>query len=117
MRGTFHHSFNLADSPKLGQSMAEQQPYKTHFFICTGKSCSQKSSPEEAKAFFKGKIEELGFKNDVRACTSSCLGRCENGPNVIVYPEGALYSKVEPKDWLEIFTRHLPSTPKKCGPI
>lgn len=38
---------------------------------------------------------------------SGCLGPCDGGPNVLVYPEGVLYSNVTPADVDEIFTSHL----------
>lgn len=38
---------------------------------------------------------------------SGCLGPCEKGPNVLVYPEGVLYSGVAPSDVEEIFNSHL----------
>lgn len=38
---------------------------------------------------------------------SGCLGPCDHGPNVLVYPEGVLYSGVAVSDVAEIFTEHL----------
>lgn len=38
---------------------------------------------------------------------SGCLGPCEQGANVLVYPESVLYRGVTPADVDEIFTSHL----------
>jgi len=38
---------------------------------------------------------------------SGCLGPCDQGPNVLVFPEGVLYSGVTPADVVEIFDQHL----------
>ncbi len=38
---------------------------------------------------------------------SGCLGPCETGPNVLVYPEGVLYSGVTLEDIPEIIEGHL----------
>lgn len=38
---------------------------------------------------------------------SGCLGPCDQGANVLVYPEAVLYSGVTPADVEEIFTSHL----------
>lgn len=38
---------------------------------------------------------------------SGCLGPCDAGVNVLVYPEGTLYNGVTVEDVNEIFTRHL----------
>lgn len=85
--------------------------YRQHLFICAGKSCSAKADPEQAKQFFKERIKECGLKNEVRACTSSCLDLCDNGPNFVIYPEGIWYSGVKTEDWEEIFRKHLLQKP------
>jgi (2Fe-2S) ferredoxin len=38
---------------------------------------------------------------------SSCIGPCGMGPNILVYPEGVLYSNVTKADVAEIFDQHL----------
>src|SRR4051812_26809975 len=85
----------------------EKLPYIRHLFICSGKSCSKRGNPEEAKSFFKDRIKEHDLKAELRACTCSCLDHCDFGPNMVVYPEGVWYSAVQPADWDEIFDSHL----------
>lgn len=84
--------------------------YKTQFFICAGKTCAAAGHPEAAKKFFKEKIKEAGLKEEVRACTCSCLDYCDDGPNIVVYPEGTLYKGVYEKDWQTILDKHLKKT-------
>ena len=86
--------------------MSEQR-YKAHFFICNGKACSEKGSPDECKKFFKDKINEHGLKSEMRACSSSCLDLCDHGPNIVVYPEGTWYSGVGRDEWQKIFNCYL----------
>ena len=38
---------------------------------------------------------------------TGCFGLCEAGPVVIVYPEGAFYSRVKVEDVDEIVSEHL----------
>lgn len=38
---------------------------------------------------------------------SGCLGPCDQGPNVVVYPEAVLYSGVTVADVPVIFEEHL----------
>jgi len=38
---------------------------------------------------------------------TGCIGPCGIGPNVLVYPEGILYSNVEVSDVATIFDQHL----------
>jgi (2Fe-2S) ferredoxin len=39
--------------------------------------------------------------------STSCLGACDLGPTVLVYPEGVLYVRVQPADVDEIISEHL----------
>ena len=50
---------------------------------------------------------EAGAGTEVAITYSGCLGPCDNGPNVLVYPEGVLYSGVSAADVVEIFDSHL----------
>jgi len=38
---------------------------------------------------------------------SGCIGPCSMGTNVVVYPEGVMYSNVTKDDVTEIFDEHL----------
>ena len=43
----------------------------------------------------------------MRAQKAGCFDICEQGPNVIIYPEGTCYGKVELSDVEEIVREHL----------
>lgn len=43
----------------------------------------------------------------VMVTPSGCIGPCSMGPNVLVYPEGIMYSNVSKEDVSEIFDEHL----------
>ena len=43
----------------------------------------------------------------VMVTNAGCLGPCNMGPNVLVYPEGIMYGNVTKDDVLEIITEHL----------
>jgi (2Fe-2S) ferredoxin len=43
----------------------------------------------------------------VMVTPSGCIGPCSMGPNVLVYPEGVMYSNVTKEDVSEIFDEHL----------
>ena len=44
---------------------------------------------------------------EVLVSGSSCLGPCEQGPTVVVYPEGTWYSKVTEADVATILDEHI----------
>lgn len=81
--------------------------YRTHLFVCAGKKCAGRSDPEAAKKYFKERIKDDGLKAEVRAGTCSCLDYCDEGPNIVVYPEGTLYTGVQEKDWDAIYRKHV----------
>ena len=51
--------------------------------------------------------EEIGsrdWKNNIRVSQSGCLGLCENGPNILLYPQQLWFSEVTSKDLDEIIS-------------
>jgi (2Fe-2S) ferredoxin len=74
-------------------------PFQKHFLVCIGKSCNNadhgsergENIQEELKAHNKA----MGRKPLVRVCKVSCLDLCDHGPNMVVYPEGTVYSHLD----------------------
>ena len=56
---------------------------------------------------FWGELQKRQAYESVAITYSGCLGPCDGGPNVVVYPEGVLYRGVTPGDVGEIFDQHL----------
>jgi (2Fe-2S) ferredoxin len=52
-------------------------------------------------------MEERQAYGKVKITRTSCLGPCELGPSVLVYPEGVMYVGVQLADIEEIFNQHL----------
>lgn len=85
-----------------------------HVFVCTNHrepgsarpSCT-KDGKGELHAKFKLKADEAGLKQTVRINKAGCLGQCEHGPTVVVYPEQVWYGFVQPSDVDEIIQEHL----------
>ena len=85
-----------------------------HVFVCTQNrppqhprgSCAAKGSTAVLQAFW-AELQKRNAYDKVAITYSGCLGPCEAGPNVLVYPEGVLYSGVTVADVEEIFTSHL----------
>ncbi len=87
---------------------------KKHVFVCTQSrppghprgSCSATGGQAVMQAFFQELTNRNAFDRfAVTAC--GCLGPCDGGPHVLVYPEGVLYQHVKVEDVGEIFDRHL----------
>ena len=52
-------------------------------------------------------IERQELFETAKINTSSCLGPCQQGPTMVVYPEGVWYTGVQEKDVQEIVVSHL----------
>jgi len=78
--------------------------YENHIFICVNKRLEipqKKSCSSNGLAIREKFVEELKKNNlffKVRANKSGCLGFCNNGPVVVIYPEGIWYKNVTVED-------------------
>ena len=80
--------------------------YRAHVLVCGGTGCTSSGSAELIERFEKG-LAEKGLEKEVKVVRTGCFGLCEAGPIVIVYPEGAFYSRVQLEDVDEIVEEHL----------
>lgn len=86
-----------------------ESPYLAHVFVCTNdrkgerKSCADGGSAH-LKDMLKNAVASNGWKGRVRVSTSGCMGLCESGPNVIIYPQKIWFSGVEPGSLPEILS-------------
>ncbi len=87
---------------------------KHHIFVCTSTRinnlpkglCHGKSSAEILSAFLE-EIEDQGLSGEIYISNTGCLGLCEQGPIVIVYPDNIWYGGVTPGDVEEILEEHI----------
>ena len=85
-----------------------------HVFVCAQQrppghprgSCSAQGAAPVLQAFWAEQQKRQAY-DQVAVSSSGCLGPCDGGPNVLVYPEGVLYQHVTPADVVEIFETHL----------
>ena len=87
--------------------------YNKHIFICTNQRkegerlCCGEMHGLELVAAFKKLVKDHKLSTTVRAQRTGCFDICESGPNVMVYPEGIVYAKVQMSDVEEIFQEHI----------
>lgn len=85
-----------------------------HAFVCSQQrppghprgSCAARGASPLLQAFW-GELQKRNAYETVAITYSGCLGPCDGGPNVVVYPEGTLYQGVTAADVPEIFEKHL----------
>ena len=88
--------------------------YQKHVFFCTnqrenGASCCADFQASQARDYVKERVKKLNLdlNNQVRINTAGCLGRCEEGPVMVIYPEAVWYTYVDQSDVDEIIDEHL----------
>lgn len=80
--------------------------YRSTVLVCGGTGCTSSNS-EKIIEEMKKEITLQGLESEVNVVRTGCFGLCELGPILIVYPEGAFYSRVSPEDVQEIVSEHL----------
>lgn len=88
--------------------------YEKHVFVCTnqktdGKKCCANAGSKEIAVYLKQKLQVEGCwgPDKIRLSTSGCLGRCANGPCLLVYPEGVWYRIESEAQVDELIEKHL----------
>jgi (2Fe-2S) ferredoxin len=93
---------------------AAKSRFRHHLFVCVGKrppggkpSCGGRGGD----ALYTALQEQLGQREalwgEVTITSTNCLGPCFEGPNMVVYPDGAWYAGVQAEDAKEIFDSHV----------
>lgn len=80
--------------------------YRSNVLVCGGTGCTSSNS-EQIIEGLKSEIEAQGLEKEVNVIRTGCFGLCALGPIVVVYPEGAFYSRVSTEDVKEIVSEHL----------
>ena len=76
--------------------------------VCQNIDCKSRGS-EPLMAALQQKIAAKGL-TDVEVKSYMCFGACQEGPNIVIYPEKNWYAKVKPEDLDEI-VEHLAGGP------
>jgi 3-hydroxy-5-methyl-1-naphthoate 3-O-methyltransferase len=88
------------------------EPFRFHLFVCTQQkpegvpSCPSSGSFAVLDALDR-ETQARGLNHDVQLTTCGCMGLCDEGPVMVVYPAGVWYRRVQPADVSEIVDAHL----------
>jgi (2Fe-2S) ferredoxin/SAM-dependent methyltransferase len=88
------------------------EPFRFHLFVCTQQkpegvpACSTSGSLANLDAL-KSELQSCGLGDEVQISVCGCMGLCEEGPIMVVYPEGVWYRHVQTADILAIVAQHL----------
>lgn len=90
------------------------EPFRQHVFVCMQEkpegvtSCPSNGSPKVLQALYR-ELGTQGLDNEVQVTTCGCMGLCDDGPVMVVYPDGIWYRKVKEEDVPEVVASHLRS--------
>jgi len=85
-----------------------------HVFVCVQNrsqghprgSCGEKNCVSVMEKFLS-EVQKRMLFDKISVTNTGCLGPCNNGPSVLVYPEGVMYGGITTDDVEEIFDKHL----------
>jgi len=88
--------------------------FEHHVFFCLNErpapeACCASHGSAALQAYAKDRVKKLGRNGHgkVRINKAGCLDRCDEGPCMVVYPEGVWYTFVDHQDIDEIVESHL----------
>jgi NADH-quinone oxidoreductase subunit F len=76
---------------------SRQKETKTVIAVSSG-TCGQARGSNRLIEAFKKALKQDGLRDRVILKATGCHGFCEAEPNIIIYPQGIFYQKLEPKD-------------------
>ena len=87
---------------------------KKHIFVCTRErpagdmrgSCKKAGGARVLDAL-RGELFNRDLMPDIKATKSGCLGGCESGTIVVVYPDNVWYHQVQVEDIEDIVEDHI----------
>ena len=119
MAGGFKRRCNkvksLDELAKIKESMQEvlkvregipSAEYKAHIMVCGGQGCISSNCKDVVDAL-KESLKKNGIEKDVKLILTGCMGPCDMGPVMIVYPDATFYRRVKPKDAEVIVEEHI----------
>ena len=88
------------------------EPFRYHVFVCTqqkpaGTPCCSAGGSTKLLEVLQGELQKQDLFNHVQVTSCGCLGLCDNGPDMITYPDGIWYSKLTPENIVEIVRSHF----------
>lgn len=80
--------------------------FRAHVLVCAGTNCSLKGNKAVQDRLVR-EVAKRGLAEEIKIVETGCFGLCEQGPTVVIYPEGVLYCRVTPDDVPDLVEEHL----------
>jgi NADP-reducing hydrogenase subunit HndC len=96
-----------ADLEKLRtEILAKIDPQKPAIALCISTGCEALGVKDVIRAF-KDEFKKQGLEGKIEIKETGCIGFCEKGPRVVVYPDEIYYFRVKATDVPEIVSKTL----------
>lgn len=87
--------------------------YRLHVFCCTNvrdesdpRGCCDARGGAMLRNYMKARAKKMGIEG-VRVNAAGCLDRCENGPAMVIYPDGVWYRCTTREDVDAVLRDHV----------
>jgi (2Fe-2S) ferredoxin len=90
--------------------LPQMEPYARHVLVCTGGYCTEDRRGRALYSRLAMLLQREGLlfgPHRVKRSETPCLGVCNGGPIVVVYPEGIWYGRVDAELLERIVVEHL----------
>lgn len=85
-----------------------------HVFVCTQQrpmghprgSCAEKGCATVMEEFLM-QVQQRNLFDKIQVTATGCMGPCNEGPTVLVYPEGVMYGSLKKDDVATVIDEHL----------
>jgi len=88
--------------------------YQKHIFLCNNikaneRKCCGQACSNEMRLYLKNKLKELNLlgQGKVRVSAAGCMGRCTDGPALVIYPQGLWYTYHSEQDLDDILNTSI----------
>ncbi|HWE31805.1 MAG TPA: (2Fe-2S) ferredoxin domain-containing protein, partial [Polyangia bacterium] len=99
LRHTFTHA-------QAAPHVHAHKPLTKHVLVCINADCAERGSVGLVDAL-RRQLKDAGHNREIKVTKTSCMGRCGEGPTVVVYPDGIWYRGVVAADADELVREHL----------
>ncbi|MCX8150387.1 MAG: 4Fe-4S binding protein [Candidatus Bathyarchaeota archaeon] len=86
--------------------ISSRDPNQLTIALCTSTGCEALGAQEVLDAF-KLELKKHGLENRVKIRETGCLGFCEQGPRLVIYPQEVYYFKVKAEDVPDIVSKTI----------
>lgn len=80
--------------------------YRTHLLLCAGAGCITSGCVSVKDKLYE-ELQTHGLKDEVRIVSTGCIGSCDLGPIMIVYPDETLYARITPGEVPGLVEEHF----------